>query len=84
MAESIRVELNAAGVQAILNDQQVAGDLLRRGQAVASAAGDGFEAVAQTRRTGRAAVIVVTSTAAAKRAQARDRVLNTALDAGRT
>lgn len=79
-----RVEMNSEGAKALLNDPGVAADLLRRGGAVASAAGPGFVAIQQTQRSGRAAVVVVAQTAAAKRAQARDRVLNTALDAGRT
>lgn len=87
MAGSIRVELNSAGAAAILTSAGVAADMERRGRAIASAAGPGFEVTTGTLQYGgspRAAAVVRAVSASAKRAQARDRVLNAAIDAGRS
>lgn len=84
MAGSTRIEMNSEGARQLLTSPDIRADLLRRGQAVARSAGPGFEAIPQTRRTARAAVVVVPTTASARRAQARDRVLNRAIDAARS
>ncbi|MEV8028448.1 hypothetical protein [Cellulosimicrobium funkei] len=87
MAAKIRLELNPAGFEEILTGPEVRGDLERRGRAIARAAGRGFEASTVLLNFGgspRTGVVVRATTARARRAQARDRVLNRALDAGRS
>lgn len=84
MAGNTRIEMNHEGARRLLTSPEIWADLIGRGRAVARSAGPGFEAIAQTRRTARAAVVVVPTTASARRAQARDRALQRALDAART
>jgi hypothetical protein len=81
VAEKIRVELNEKGVAELLNSAAVRDDLVRRGEAMAGAAGDGFEV--STSHTDRVRVTVRAETIDAKRAEAEDRALTRAIDAGR-
>lgn len=90
MAQQIRIEINQAGVRALLQSQEVQADLQRRANAIAQAAGGeeaGFEASVVVRegssKLGRAMGFVTTTTAAARRAEAEDRTLTRAIDAGR-
>lgn len=82
------IRINSKGVEEILKSQRVQADLLRRAEAIASAANsaaglaDGFIAAAETGKS-RARASVVTATADAMVAEARDRVLTRAFDAGR-
>lgn len=80
--QKIRIELNRDGVVALLQSAEVAADLAARGERIASAAGDGFEVKASTNRD-RAVVFVSTETTEARRAEAEDRALTRAIDAGR-
>lgn len=80
--KGLRIELNRAGVRALLTSASVAEDLTDRGNRIAAAAGDGVE-VQATRNRDRAVVFVRTDTFDAKRAEAEDRALTTAIDAGR-
>lgn len=82
MAQSIRVEMNRAGAVALLRSPAVMADLMRRGQAVAAAAGRGHMVTSYTGRT-RARVSVITSTDSARRKEALDRNLTRALNAAR-
>lgn len=77
-----RVDVHNEGVTALLKDPKVAADLMRRGRSIASAAGEGFVVVADPTAR-RARVVVITATFAARLAEARDRRLSRALDAGR-
>jgi hypothetical protein len=81
MAE-VRVELNSDGVRAILHSAEVEADLAARAERIAAAAGDGFEASSQIGAT-RARASVITATFEARYAEAHDRALTTAIDAGR-
>lgn len=82
MAGTVRVVLNSAGVRALLRSEAVRADLERRAKAIAEAAGEGF--VAESRITGlRARASVRTDTADARAAEATDRALTRAIDAGR-
>lgn len=86
MAQSIRVEMNRAGVIQALTSPGVRADLLRRGNASARAAqgetGGTFMVSARTGRT-RVRVSVITANDKARRAEAIDRSLTRALDAAR-
>lgn len=80
----VRVELNSRGVVEVLQSEEVQDDLRRRAEAIANAAGGSpdFEHgvdIVGDRAMGR----VWTATAAGKRAEAEDRALTRALDAGR-
>lgn len=77
----VKVELNSRGVRQLLNDAGVAADLRRRAERIAAAAGDGM--LVDTSSGTRARAVVITGTADAKKAEATDRRLTRALDAGR-
>ncbi|NII42296.1 hypothetical protein E9228_002954 [Curtobacterium flaccumfaciens] len=85
MAGSIRVELNSAGVVALLQSEEIKAELLRRGEAIQAAAGGApdFDVIAVTGRQ-RAAVYVATASVQGMLAEATDRTLTRALDAGRS
>lgn len=80
--KSVRVKLNSAGIRSLLTSSEVAADLTDRGERIAATAGDGVE-VTTTRNRDRAVVFVRTETYDAKRAEAEDRTLTRAIDAGR-
>lgn len=84
MAQSIRIKLNSAGVVALLQSQAVADDLARRGERIAEAAGGepDFESRV-TQNRDRSVVFVTTASIDGRRAEAEDRALTRALDAGR-
>lgn len=80
------VELISAEFVDLMTGPAVTRDLLRRGHAIARRAGRGFEVEAWRASWGGAPRTVVTvraATAAARRAEARDRVLTRAKEAGR-
>lgn len=80
----VKIELNTAGVRALLKSEAVLQDLVRRGEAIASSAGGSpdFTVNASIGRN-RARVHVVTETPRGRRLEARDRTLTRAIDAGR-
>ena len=82
MPKSLRIKLNKKGVVALLTSPEVTRDLASRGKKIADAAGDGVEATT-TRNKDRAVVFVRTETYEAKKAEAADRALTRAIDAGR-
>jgi hypothetical protein len=80
----VRVVLNSRGIVDVLQSEEVQRDLRRRAEAIANAAGGApdFEAAVEVvgdRAMGR----VWTATTEGKRAEAEDRALTRALDAGR-
>jgi hypothetical protein len=77
-----RIVLNRAGVKALLRSAEVQADLRRRGQAIASAAGVGHRVESQV-GPNRARVAVITETPEAMVAEATERKLSRAVDAGR-
>lgn len=85
MAGSARITLNSAAVVALLKSEEVQAELLRRGEAIQAAAGGApdFDVLAVVGRQ-RAAVYVSTATIDGMRAEATDRALTRALDAGRS
>ncbi|VXC30749.1 conserved hypothetical protein [Microbacterium sp. 8M] len=82
MASSMRIKLNQKGIIALLTSREVSADLGSRAKAIAAAAGDGNE-VQVTRNRDRAIAFVRTATPQAQRAEATDRALTRAIDAGR-
>lgn len=82
MVASVRIELNRDGVRELLRSQEVRDDLVRRARAIATAAGEGMEVDSQVGKH-RARASVRTATDEAMRAEASDRALTRALDAGR-
>lgn len=82
MARDVKVEINKAGAAALLKSPGIGNDLLRRARRIAAVAGPGMVASGQVGRT-RARAGVVTATAEAMAAEARERRLTRALDAGR-
>jgi hypothetical protein len=79
-----RIEINAAGVRALLQDPAVLADLKARAQRIAEKAGGepDFEVESQIGAT-RARASVRTATFEGRRAEAKDRTLTQAIDAGR-
>lgn len=82
MARNVRVELNRAAVRDLLKSPEVLADLERRAEAIAAAAGEGMEVDSQI-GSNRARASVRTATFEAMRAEATERRLTRALDAGR-
>lgn len=82
MAEKIRIEINSAGIQALLKSEEVQSLLMAKAQRIAAAAGEGMEASSMVGKT-RARASVITATRAARKAEAVDRSLTKAIDAGR-
>jgi hypothetical protein len=80
---AFKVTLNEANIGRLLTSPAVQADLLRRARKIAAAAGPGMEPSVQVGRT-RARGSVITATRKAREAEARDRALTRALDAGRS
>ncbi|UXE05158.1 hypothetical protein SEA_JAMUN_11 [Arthrobacter phage Jamun] len=76
-----RIEFLSPGFRAALNSPQVRADLLRRGSAIAGRAGAGF--IVKFSPSDRARVIVAANTRAARKAEAKDKALTSAIGAGR-
>jgi len=84
MAKSIRIKMNSAGARGTLNSSAVRADLKRRGEAIAQTAGGGDDFKANFGRSGdRAVIFIRTASDAGREAEAKDRALTRALDAGR-
>jgi len=83
MADGLtKIDLNDSGVIDLLKSTGVQADLVRRGNAIAAAAGPGHN-VDLNIESRRASVIVVTTTIEAMVGEAVHRNLSRALDAGR-
>jgi hypothetical protein len=78
----IPVYLNSAGIRQVLTSGEVQRLLLERAERIAAAAGEGMEASVESGRN-RARASVITATTKARLAEAKDRALTRALDAGR-
>lgn len=79
---AIKVKLVPGAVARLLKSKEVLADLEARGQRIAAAAGDGYEAEASI-GSARARVTVRTATPDAMVTEARDHTLLRSLDAGR-
>lgn len=80
----LRIKINSDAVRALLQSAEVASELERRGNAIVEAAGGApdFE-VQSTKNRDRAVAFVRTASSKGKKAEAEDRVLTRAIDAGR-
>lgn len=78
----IRIDINDAGIRDLLKSDSVRALLKAKADRIAAAAGPGMEATSWTGRT-RARASVITATAKARKAEATNRSLTKALDAGR-
>lgn len=82
MAQTIRIEMNRKGVEELLKSPEVQGDLKRRADAIAAAAGPGMEARVSVGKS-RARATVITADFEAILAEATRKDLTRAIDAGR-
>lgn len=82
MADRVRIVVNRNGVRDLLRSPEVHNDLRERAEKIARAAGDGFEADSEVGRN-RARASVRTTTRKAREAEATQRALTRAIDAGR-
>lgn len=82
MAKNVRIEVNRKAVRSLLRSPEVKADLERRAKKIAAAAGPGFEVDSHVGKN-RARADVATGTFEAMRAEATDRALTRAVDAGR-
>lgn len=80
--QGFRLKLNKDGIVALLQSEEVQQDLAARGERIAATAGEGVEAEL-TKNRDRAVVFVRTKTNEARKAEAEDRALTRAIDAGR-
>lgn len=83
MADKSRVVLHGNAFVALLQSPAMRADLKRRADRIAAAAGPGMVAEEVRLTSTRARVSVKTETFDAKRAEATDRALTRAIDAGR-
>ncbi|WP_230670759.1 hypothetical protein [Rathayibacter sp. Leaf248] len=84
MAGKVRVEMNSAGAAAILKGPEVQAELKRRADAIRAAAGSDEDfTVLEAVGRNRAGAYVITTSREGRKAEAEDRALTRALDAGR-
>lgn len=76
------IKLNRAGVRELLRSKEVQDDLAARAERIAAAAGDGFDASSFV-GANRARASVMAVSIEARIAEAKDRTLTRAIDAGR-
>lgn len=81
MTNPMKVNLNIGGFDRLRNEPKVKADLQRRANEVAKRAGAGFE-VRNASGQKRARYTVTPTTAAARKAEAQNKVLSKALGAG--
>lgn len=81
----VRIEFNSGEFRKLLTSPAVQADIEARVEAIASAAGDGFEAFTTLGRFGGGRHVgqVVAVTTEAMKAEAEDKALSRAIDAGR-
>lgn len=77
------IKLNSSGIRELLKSPGVVADLEDRASRIAAAAGAGMETAGATIGRNRARATVVTASYEAMLAEATDRALTRAIDAGR-
>ncbi|SEE82518.1 hypothetical protein SAMN04489740_2686 [Arthrobacter alpinus] len=83
MATKIKIVPNIEGFNAVRRSEGVRADLLARAERILEATGvDGF-VIVKTENPQRSGVMVVANTSEARKAEATDKVLTKAIDAGR-
>lgn len=80
----LRIKWNDKGFKALRQDPAVQADMSRRAEAVAAAAGEGYEARHPTQYPERDRAAVITATHQARSDNARNMTLVKALNAGRS
>ncbi len=80
--KTVRLEMNSAGFQAILKSPGVVADIEKRTNAIAAAAGPGMEPSVRVGVT-RVRGSVITADYDAMKAEATNKALTSAIDAGR-
>ena len=85
MGTKVRIEFLSEGFREVLNSHEVEAELLRRAQRIANAAGPGFEASVYQGSFGggRHVASVRTTDHESRLAEAEDKALSHAIDAGR-
>ena len=86
MSTKVRIEFQSEGFAALINSAEVQADIQSRAARTAAAAGDGFEVEEVQLNFGgspRPGAFVVATTREARQAEAEDKVLTSAIDAGR-
>lgn len=78
----LKIEWDYAAFNALRQSEPVLMDITTRAQAIADAAGEGMYVLADVKAT-RAVATVITGTEAAKEAEAEEKALTRAIDAGR-
>lgn len=83
MATKVRIQMHSKAFRAFLRSQEVLDLVMGAGEKIAAAAGEGHEV---TGRVGanRVHVSVRTATYAARKSEAEDKTLTSAIDAGRS
>jgi hypothetical protein len=79
----LKIKLNRTGIAELLKDPAVLADLRRRAEAIARAAGGGGMEVDSGLEKSRARASVRAADTEARKAEAKDRALTRAIDAGR-
>ena len=79
-----KLNLDSKAIEAIMRSPEVQAELKRRADAIARGAGPGFRSEVKQGRGDRAIATVWTGTYEARKAQAHDRALTKAIDAGRS
>lgn len=83
MATKIKIEMIPSGFVETMRSAEVRADLKARAERIRDATGvEGFEVI-ETDNAGRSGALVVAATIQARRAEAKDKVLTRAIDAGR-
>lgn len=82
MGRNVKITVNHLGVRALLQSPAVEAELKRRAMAIAAKAGPGMEVTTFHGRN-RVNASVITATTEARVAEAKDRALTRAIDAGR-
>lgn len=77
-----RLQFHYDGFDETRRDPAVLADVVRRANAIAAAAGDGYEVESGLSKS-RARAVIITKTADAKRDQAENHTLERSIDAGR-
>ena len=83
MATTVRIEMNSANFRAFLRSQEVLDLVMGPAEKIAAAAGEGHEASGRV-GSNRARASVVTATFEARKSEALDKTLTSAISAGRS
>lgn len=80
----MKIEWHNEGFEALRQDPEIQEDMVRRGEAIAKAAGEGYEVREPTQFPNRDRVAIITATNQARADNARNMTLVKSLQAGRS